>query len=198
MSSHVNSIVAGKAGADNEKVPLLKQPQRQLLQIDQGCKQFGQPMVNAAQSGIIATNWQRTLNVTQFAAAYGTLLSVTVTLGATVQGVAAYESVEAYPFEITLNLRATIEMRMNGSTIFSESPVGSVVDNVQPYDGILNFDGPSGGSFQLSGTANRSRIFNASADLVPFRGPAGAPGRVGILPHLCHGLLRGKHHPACG
>eukprot|EP00899_Mesostigma_viride_P005583 jgi/Mesvir1/15025/Mv14681-RA.6 len=178
MSSHVNSIVAGKAGADNEKVPLLKQPQRQLLQIDQGCKQFGQPMVNAAQSGIIATNWQRTLNVTQFDAAYGTLLSATVKLGATVQGQASYESQEAYPFEITLNLRATIVMSMNGNTIFSVSPVGSVVDNVQRFDGILNFDGPSGGKFQLSGTANASATFDASADLVPFRGPAGAPGRV--------------------
>eukprot|EP00899_Mesostigma_viride_P006164 jgi/Mesvir1/15549/Mv03190-RA.4 len=142
------------------------------------CKEFGQPMVDAAQSGIIATNWQRTLSVTQFDAAYGTLLSATVKLGATVQGRASYESQEAYPFEITLNLIATIVMRMNGSTIFSVSPVGSVVDNVQPFDGILNFDGPSGGSFELSGTANASATFDVSADLVPFRGPAGAPGRV--------------------
>eukprot|EP00899_Mesostigma_viride_P006156 jgi/Mesvir1/15541/Mv03190-RA.10 len=142
------------------------------------CTQGGEPVVDAAQSGIIATNWQRTLNVTQFDAAYGTLLSVTVTLGATVQGQAGYESQDWKPFEITLTLMATIEMRMNGSTIFSESPVASVVDNAQTYDGILDFDGPSGGRFELSGTANRSRIFNAPADLVPFRGPAGAPGRV--------------------
>eukprot|EP00899_Mesostigma_viride_P004540 jgi/Mesvir1/14087/Mv05737-RA.1 len=88
-------------------------------------------------------------------------------------------------------------MSMNGNTIFSVSPVGSVVDNVQRFDGILNFDGPSGGKFQLSGTANASATFDASADLVPFRGPAGAPGRVACK-DTCAAPQVPREFPPCG
>eukprot|EP00899_Mesostigma_viride_P027580 jgi/Mesvir1/8006/Mv02081-RA.3 len=64
--------------------------------------------------------------------------------------------------------------------LFSVNPTRSVVDNSSPYDNVLDFDGPSGGTFRdLSRTNNDSATFTAAADLVPFIGPLGAaPGRV--------------------
>eukprot|EP00899_Mesostigma_viride_P027408 jgi/Mesvir1/7852/Mv11787-RA.1 len=142
------------------------------------------PQTYSATTNLIATNWQRTLTTTQFDRRCGDLQSVSVSFAGGVQGTAAYESQEANPFVITLNLAASITLSLTGvvgatNPLFSVRPTRSVVDNAEPYDNVLDFAGPSGGSFpDLRREETGQRTF-LGGDMAPFQGPVGAaPGQV--------------------
>eukprot|EP00899_Mesostigma_viride_P029557 jgi/Mesvir1/9787/Mv09254-RA.1 len=101
--------------------------------------------------GLVPTNWVRTLAVSQFDRGCGTLNSVSIAFTGGVSGVGAFESLEANPFVITLNLGAVISMRRStaagGAVLFEVNPVRSQVSNAAAYDNVLDFGGPSGNTF---------------------------------------------------
>eukprot|EP00899_Mesostigma_viride_P008079 jgi/Mesvir1/17272/Mv07680-RA.1 len=98
--------------------------------------------------GPAPTNWQRTLAVSQFDRGCGTLSNVSISFIGGVSGVAAYESLEANPAVITLNLKAEIKFRRFGSNFYYfVHPVKSQVSNAGAYDNVLDFGGTSGATF---------------------------------------------------
>eukprot|EP00899_Mesostigma_viride_P006279 jgi/Mesvir1/15652/Mv03257-RA.1 len=141
--------------------------------------------------GLVPTNWQRTLAVSQFDRGCGTLNSVSIEFFGNVSGVAAYESLEANPFVITLNLGAVIEMRRStasgGAVLFTVNPVRSQVSNAGPYDTVLDFGGVSGATFPGL-AASRTNSTTLTTNIGEFT--SAVAGTVGQFPerqykHCC-------------
>jgi len=124
--------------------------------------------------GLMTTNWNSMVTVPKFDPSLGTLLSIDFTLNGHVEGTAMYESLDAAASVITLDLQAEIELqRPDNSTIGVVIPVVQVIDNATAHDGMIDFDGSSGGTFPgLMG--NDSDTFSSpppASDLVDFTGP---------------------------
>jgi hypothetical protein len=99
------------------------------------------------------TNWSNSVTVPQFNPALGILDSIDFSLAGHVEGDASYESLDASPATVTLELAAEIELqRPDNSVIVVTLPLVQAVENAAAFDGTIDFDGPSGGSFaDLSG-----------------------------------------------
>ena len=119
------------------------------------------------------TNWSDTLDVSQFDPANGALQSVELAFEATVDGTAAYESQDAAPAEIALRLRADIELLRPGTltSLSLLAPLVDQADSANEFDGVIDFLGPSGGTFPgLTATLSDNPILNSPADLALFTG----------------------------
>ena len=118
------------------------------------------------------TNWSDTLSVPQFDPASGTLQSVEISFDATVDGSAGYESLDGAAATITLELTADVELQRPDTTVLSLlQPLVAQVDNADPFDGTIDFDGPSGGTFPgLTDTLNDTQLLTGAADLALFTG----------------------------
>jgi uncharacterized repeat protein (TIGR01451 family) len=118
------------------------------------------------------TNWTGSLSVPQFDPSLGALTSVKVTLIGAIQGTAKYESTDAKAATITLNLSANVQIqRPNNQGLLQTSPVVSKVENAAPFDGNIDFDGPSGSTFpNLQGQATDEKTLTDAADLALFTG----------------------------
>jgi hypothetical protein len=120
------------------------------------------------------TTWFDTLSVPKFDPALGTLLGIDFSLTGTVSGSAAYESLDADPATITLNLTAEVVVqRPDLSQLIVVLPVVNVVENSAAFDGTIDFDGPSGSTFtNLNATlTNTASSPPPASDLVLFTGP---------------------------
>ncbi len=118
------------------------------------------------------TNWRDTLAVDKFDPAEGTLRNVDITLAGTIDGAAKYESNDAQAKTVTLNLAANIQLqRPNNGQILQAAPTLQKVDNATAFDGLVDFDGTSGGTFpDLAATTSDHIVLTAPADLVLFTG----------------------------
>ncbi len=133
---------------------------------------------------VTLTDWSDTLTVPQFDPATGILQSVEVSFDATVDGEAKYESLDGAPTTITLELKANVELQRPDLTKSLLAPLVTQVDNADAFDGVIDFDGPSGGTFPgLTATLNDTQLLTAPADLALFTGsgtvdfPVSAEGR---------------------
>lgn len=91
------------------------------------------------------TNWTSAVIVPKFDPALGTLLGVEFTIAGHVEGVAKFESLDASPATITMNLWADmVLMRPDYSALVMVSPLASTVDGVSAFDGVIDFGGTSG------------------------------------------------------
>ncbi len=134
---------------------------------------------------ITLTDWSDTLTVPQFDPADGILQSVEVKFDATVAGEAKYESLDAAPTTITIELKAEVELQRPDTSVLSLlAPLVTQVDSADAFDGAIDFDGPSGGTFTgLTATLNDTQVFTSPADLALFTGtgtldfPVSATGR---------------------
>eukprot|EP00899_Mesostigma_viride_P028677 jgi/Mesvir1/8995/Mv21288-RA.1 len=132
--------------------------------------------------GLVPTNWQRTLAVSQFDRGCGTLNSVSISFVGGVSGTAKYESLEAHPFLITLNLGAVINVRRStaagGAVLFTVNPVRSQVSKAGAYDNALDFVGTSGATYHGL-NATRSNSTTLTTNLGEFiSATAGMVGQV--------------------
>ena len=122
------------------------------------------------------TNWTETLTVDKFDSSLGTLTSISFTLEGTVEGAANYESLDAGPANVTLDLSAIIEVNRpgGGTLIVDVQPLANVTDSADPFDGAIDFGGTSGNSFPgLTDTDTDAAVSSAAADLALFTGNAG-------------------------
>ena len=106
----------------------------------------------------------------KFDSSLGTLTRIFLTLEGTVQGTAQYESLDASPTTVTLNLSATIDLtRPGGASIVQALPVANVVDNPTAHDGTIDFGGTSGDIFAgLTNTATSNQTLTGPVDLALF------------------------------
>lgn len=133
---------------------------------------------------VASTNWSGAMSVPLFDPSLGTLTSVVVTLDGSVEGSAAYESLDASPSTVFLDLQATIKLtKPDTTTLVQVIPVASVSAGATAFDSVIDFGGTSGGSFTgLSGTASDTSTFTSPVDLALFTGigtislPASATG----------------------
>ncbi|MEO0829891.1 MAG: choice-of-anchor E domain-containing protein, partial [Pseudomonadota bacterium] len=115
------------------------------------------------------TNYATTATVSQFDGSLGTLNSVTVTLEGIATGEANAESLDAAPTTLTLNLAATIVASFAGSELVAVVPTVSVSNDVDAFDGVIDFGGTSGfGTGLITGTATDSNTLTTA--LAPFIG----------------------------
>lgn len=118
------------------------------------------------------TNWTDTLTVFQYNGALP-LSKVVITLEGTVEGNAAYESLDASPSTITLDLSAniTLDRPGGGAQIIDITPLDSVSEGALAFDGNIDFDGDSGTSFvDLNGDDLDTVELTSPADLALFTG----------------------------
>jgi len=126
------------------------------------------------------TDWEHTFQLPMFDDMGGTrtLLSVVVTLDATIDATAQAENLETWDHAIGLSLDATVSLEFQGEQLVAPTGVhNEAMFLASPFDGTLDFEGPSGASFDLSGFADASTNRSAPEDLSPWIGV----GTVDIL-----------------
>lgn len=120
------------------------------------------------------TNWNDFLDFPKFDPALGTLETVEFTMTGHVFGNAQFESLDAAPSSVTLNLTAELRMmRPDHSVLMVVFPLASVAQGVGAFDGAIDFGGVSGRSYEgLSGSITDSFILPPPpGDLALFIGP---------------------------
>lgn len=102
------------------------------------------------------TNSSRVASLPKFDPALGDLESISLYMNGSVLGTARYESFNATPRTVTLNLGAEIELQQpDMDTLAVSLPLISFSDNASAYDGVFDYDGASGGTFaNLSASAS--------------------------------------------
>jgi hypothetical protein len=118
------------------------------------------------------TNWNNSVSVPLFDPSLGTLDSVSFTMTGYVQGTGQFESLDATPSTVTMDLAATLKLkRPSGSTLVISLPDFNTSDNVTAYDGITDFGGTSGKTYSNVG-ANDTESVNTSSpsDMTLFTG----------------------------
>eukprot|EP00899_Mesostigma_viride_P005260 jgi/Mesvir1/14735/Mv05380-RA.2 len=122
-------------------------------------------------TGMLLTNWVRTLQMRQFDRGCGTLNTVQVTLTGMIAGSASVESLLASQTVVTVNLGAVIEMRRSTASGNAEvlvvRPLRSQAFTAGPYDGVFDFSGTSGTVF-TNMTASSSNQTTLTTNLAEF------------------------------
>jgi hypothetical protein len=118
------------------------------------------------------TNWSDFLTVQQFDPSLGTLNSINFELTGGVLGNIRIENQDASPVTATGNLTATVTLtRPDTTTLVVVIPLFSVSDNFGAYDGVADFDGPSGNAYLgVSGSDVENQTTSNPADLALFTG----------------------------
>lgn len=118
------------------------------------------------------TNWSDTMMLPLFDPSLGTLTSVKLTLEGSVSGTASYESLDASPATIDLNLQATITLQKPDlSNLVQIIPLANVSENASAFDGTIDFGGTSGNTFAgLNGSDMDMTTLVLPADLALFTG----------------------------
>ena len=89
------------------------------------------------------TNWDDSVTVPLLDPALGNLLSVSWELNGHVEGEAKFESLDASPATITMNLAAELELLRPDLTVLSVVlPLVATVDDADAFDGTIDFMGP--------------------------------------------------------
>lgn len=131
-----------------------------------------------------STNWIEAFDVPQFDTQGGTrvLDCVEIFLKGTVSGSASAESLDAEPALISLNLQATISLSMGMTQLAVVIPVANTLFNAAAFDGVIDFGGASGASFQsLMQMDQTTTTLTAPGDLAPWigNGVVGLTGDAG-------------------
>jgi len=119
------------------------------------------------------TDWTHVFQLPKFddMGASRTLLSVEVTLDATIDAMGSAENLESWDNSITLSLESFVSLTFLDESLVAPTGVQREEKFVaSPFDGVIDFEGPSGASFDLSGFANASTARAGEADLAPWIG----------------------------
>lgn len=126
-----------------------------------------------ASKGLTTTNWSDTLTVNKYSGSFGPLVAVKVILSGDVEGDAKYESLDASPAVVNLNVAATVQVSHGLlGNIIQVIPLANQVDNPTAFDGAIDFGGTSGNAYTgLTGTDTDSVTLNSLLALATFTGP---------------------------
>lgn len=95
-----------------------------------------------------STNFTSNLSVPKFNSALGTLTKVEFTLEGHVEGEAKFESLDAEPATVEMELAASIAIQRPDFTVLVISlPTASTSDLVTAFDGLIDFGGTSGKTY---------------------------------------------------
>lgn len=121
-----------------------------------------------------ATNWGPiTLQVPQFDSSLGTLTNVTIEYELLVEGEIGVENVDPVGRNATATLAADSTLDLSGLTLgdLMLSFTNSIDIALDPFDGVSDFDGPSGENLvDLGGEDSTTVATSAAADLLAFTG----------------------------
>lgn len=96
------------------------------------------------------TNWAESVSIPKFNPALGTLTDLQFTLAAHVEGSARFESFEPVPNTVTMNLSVLLTwQRPDQSLLVTAQPTVVTVDTAAAFDGVVDFDGPSGRTYEF-------------------------------------------------
>ena len=125
-----------------------------------------------ASIGLSSTNWTDSITIPRFDLTDCYLDSVCFSLDGHVEGTAKFESEDASPTTVTMNLQATITLeRPDNTPLVTVIPLAQTSDDVTAYDGLLDFGGTSGKTYpDLSGDKTESTCTIVPADLALFTG----------------------------
>lgn len=119
------------------------------------------------------TNSSGLISLPKFDPSLGSLEAVLISLSGHVEGTARYESMNASPRTVTLNLAAKIDLKDEQSNLISSTlPLASMTSNALAYDGIMDFGGTSGHTFANISADNVAPLHNYTnlVDLAKFIG----------------------------
>ncbi len=122
---------------------------------------------------VMNTNWALTVSLPKFDPALGTLQTIALTLDGHIEGQAAVESTDASATTITTQFQANLTLsRPDLSIIAVVIPQITNIVNLAPFDGTIDFRGPSGMTFpNLSQNATQTVTSPPPAsDLALFTG----------------------------
>ncbi len=140
---------------------------------------YADEISHSAQIPSTPTNWKSSASFPRFDPALGILDAVEVRVSSMITGSASYENMDSTPRTLELQLRNLITIRRaDNSIITTADPTAIVLDPVSAFDGVLDFDGPSGGKVDniTSAEITKAVTLTAASDLAIFTGPAGNPG----------------------
>jgi len=131
-------------------------------QAGQRCHETSQPQT--------PTNWNHAFVLPKHSPELGPLESVTVTLRSMTNFGLALENLDAAPGTAFFQLGCVVSARRPGaSVIVSTTSNQSVQADLAPFDGTIDFDGPSGETFtNLHQTRESSIVLQSLADLALF------------------------------
>ena len=135
------------------------------------------------------TNFMSSVTLPKFDPNLGILEKVTVKLAGHVEGMAQFESLDAEPAVVTMELAAEVKLqRPDMSTLVVTLPLIMTMDNATAFDGVIDFAGTSGKSYPLL-TADDTNMFMTMdmMDLALFTGP----GNI-MLPVMATGASTGS------
>lgn len=144
----------------------------------------------ACQSAVIAsqpTNYQTTRSFAKHDPSIGPLRAVRVRMHTTLSGTARHESLDSAPSLHEITLAATTWLaRPDHSVVLTGYAFQDFVDPVTPFDGVIDFDGTSGGSyFGIVVDSSAQATLTAATDLALFT--ATLPGETIALEVTAHG-----------
>lgn len=142
------------------------------LSVRSGVAEGGVIMYSASVP-LTPTNSSRQIELPQFNPAIGSLQSVELSLFGHVEGTARFESLNATPRTVTMNLAARIELKDDvGIPISSTLPIASITDTAAGFDGVLDFGGASGRTHDdlSADTMAPLRNYTDPVDLARFTG----------------------------
>ncbi|MCF7958210.1 MAG: PEP-CTERM sorting domain-containing protein [Phycisphaerae bacterium] len=123
---------------------------------------------------LASTNWTDVISVPKFNPAMGDLQSVMIELTGTVTGSAGFESRDASPSEVTMELIAIITVKRpqpQGGLLVVTLPTVSETFQATAYDQFLDFGGTSGDTISnQSNTETEIATTALPADLLLFTG----------------------------
>jgi hypothetical protein len=136
-----------------------------------------------------STNFMTSVTLPKFDPSLGTLDKVTLKLSGHVEGMAQFESLDADPATVEMELAAEIKLqRPDLSTLVITLPLVMTTDNVTAFDGMIDFGGTSGKSYPLLTADDMNSVMTMSMmDLALFTGP----GNI-MLPVMATGASTGS------
>lgn len=129
-------------------------------------------IVHTASVPLSSTNWSDSITIPKFDLAGCYLDSVCFSLDGHVEGLAMFESLDAAPTTVTMNLQATIALeRPDNTPLATVIPLAQTSDEVTAFDGVTDFAGTSGRTYSdLSGDETESACTTDPADFALFTG----------------------------
>lgn len=127
---------------------------------------------DSANISLANTNWSSSLALQQFNPSLGTLNSIQFRLIGYVEGSAAFESQDASPATVTMDLSAILKLqRPDLSVLVIITPTVSTSDPATAWDGTDDFAGTSGKTYDsLSGSLSNSWTTSLASDKALFSG----------------------------
>jgi hypothetical protein len=124
-------------------------------------------------------NWNQTVDLLRFDPNLGTLNSINITVGSTLTGSCAVESLDSIPVQVQMVPAVQVSVRRPDTTVLvTLTPSVTFTDSLAAYDGTLDFAGPSGETHSGINLTAQNSGTGTPADLALFTGSAGNPGAI--------------------